>query len=523
MKYVGARYMPKFLGTYDNTTAYEALSVVDNGMGTSYVSNKPVPAGTPLIDNDYWAVYGMSNGAILNLQQQIDDMNDGTVPGSLQNQIDANTSDITSLASAITKTYNTVSDMIADTDLTANILVATRGYYNLGDGGNACYKIVSTTSRLHETLANGLYAELIYDNTVNVLQLGAHGDNSTDDFAIFATAVAAVKNVIVPSGRSYRLSDNLTLPMFCNLTGDVDNVAATTTILNFDTGGLIVSSNFVTVQNLAVNTDNASIALHCDGSGEYCHFKNLYLSGETGLKTTTGPWWMLRVEDVRCNGCNTSFDLTKCHPCATFINCYSNAAITNVMMIAGGSNITFIGCNFGFDGASKISLGGTSHVKFEGCNFEADHQTTGVMFTHTGQSVKFENCHFNLWGSAASSFLDCNSSVTMAMFEGCWVTTKTGHDASFQFLNANGIRCNRYGAIVYGKGCSNLPKPSGIANTLWPYFVDLESTNVMHFVGQNATVSMLQPGSLLYSDTLDELCYFNGTNVVKAKDGSVVV
>ena len=75
MKYIGARYMPKFMGNYDPTTEYEALSVVDNGMGTSYVSNKPVPAGTPLTDSTYWAVYGTSSGAIINLQDQIDDIN----------------------------------------------------------------------------------------------------------------------------------------------------------------------------------------------------------------------------------------------------------------------------------------------------------------------------------------------------------------------------------------------------------------------------------------------------------------
>lgn len=72
MKYVGARYMPKFMGAYDATQAYEALSVVDNGMGTTYVSNKPTPAGTPLTDTDYWEIYGASSGAILNLQNQID-------------------------------------------------------------------------------------------------------------------------------------------------------------------------------------------------------------------------------------------------------------------------------------------------------------------------------------------------------------------------------------------------------------------------------------------------------------------
>lgn len=74
MKYIGARYMPKFVGTYDATTSYEALSVVDNGMGTSYVSNKPVPAGTPLTDTNYWAVYGASSGAILDLQNRVSDI-----------------------------------------------------------------------------------------------------------------------------------------------------------------------------------------------------------------------------------------------------------------------------------------------------------------------------------------------------------------------------------------------------------------------------------------------------------------
>lgn len=71
MKYIGARYMPKFMGTYDPTTAYEALSVVDNGAGTTYVANKPVPAGTSLTDTNYWAVYGASSGAILDLQNRM--------------------------------------------------------------------------------------------------------------------------------------------------------------------------------------------------------------------------------------------------------------------------------------------------------------------------------------------------------------------------------------------------------------------------------------------------------------------
>jgi len=87
-QYIGARYVPKFMGTYDPTQVYEALDVVDNGLGTSYISKIPTPAGTPLTNTTYWAIYGASSGAVINLQNQIDDMKDGSVPGSLQDQID---------------------------------------------------------------------------------------------------------------------------------------------------------------------------------------------------------------------------------------------------------------------------------------------------------------------------------------------------------------------------------------------------------------------------------------------------
>ena len=94
MKYVGSRYVPKFMGTYDATQIYEALCVVDNGSGTSYISQKIVPAGTPLTNTSYWAVYGATSGAIINLQNQIDDMKDGTISGSLQYQINNNKKNI---------------------------------------------------------------------------------------------------------------------------------------------------------------------------------------------------------------------------------------------------------------------------------------------------------------------------------------------------------------------------------------------------------------------------------------------
>ena len=100
-EYIGARYVPKFMGTYDPTQVYEALDVVDNGLGTSYIAKVPTPAGTPLTNTTYWAIYGATSGAIINLQNQINDMKDGDLSGSLQNQINANASGISALNDAV--------------------------------------------------------------------------------------------------------------------------------------------------------------------------------------------------------------------------------------------------------------------------------------------------------------------------------------------------------------------------------------------------------------------------------------
>lgn len=100
-KYIGARYMPKFMGDYDATTAYEALSVVDNGAGTTYVANKSVPAGTPLTNTEYWAVYGASSGAILDLQERMT---------TAENSIGDIQGDITDIGNALTDIYGKIYD-----------------------------------------------------------------------------------------------------------------------------------------------------------------------------------------------------------------------------------------------------------------------------------------------------------------------------------------------------------------------------------------------------------------------------
>lgn len=76
-KYVGARYVPKFSdvngGVWDNTYSYESLTIVRYG-NDYYTSKIPVPVGIAITDVTYWVKTGEYNGAISDLQDQIDSL-----------------------------------------------------------------------------------------------------------------------------------------------------------------------------------------------------------------------------------------------------------------------------------------------------------------------------------------------------------------------------------------------------------------------------------------------------------------
>ena len=120
--YIGARYVPNFLGTYDPTQEYTALDVVDNGSGTSYIARIPTPAGTPLTDTTHWKVYGAASGAIVNLQNQIDQIKEGFVTPEMYGAVgDGVTDDTAAINDALavggTIVFNSGSTYAIDTDV----------------------------------------------------------------------------------------------------------------------------------------------------------------------------------------------------------------------------------------------------------------------------------------------------------------------------------------------------------------------------------------------------------------------
>ena len=129
-QYIGARYVIKiYENSLDPSSAeweasvnYEPLTMVTYNNG-SYLSKKDVPAsiGDPASNPTYWAQTGFYNGQIASLQSQItqidndiDNMKDGSVNGSLQYQINENASDISDLQDIISHITNKRIIVIAD-------------------------------------------------------------------------------------------------------------------------------------------------------------------------------------------------------------------------------------------------------------------------------------------------------------------------------------------------------------------------------------------------------------------------
>ena len=69
-QYIGARYVPLFMGEWNNKVAYEPLSVVQY-QGASYTSKQAVPIGIEITNVDYWALTGNYNAQIEQYRQEV--------------------------------------------------------------------------------------------------------------------------------------------------------------------------------------------------------------------------------------------------------------------------------------------------------------------------------------------------------------------------------------------------------------------------------------------------------------------
>lgn len=138
-QYIGARYVPKFYQNsvdgstqWESNVVYEPLMYVTLTNGHMYISKKQVPAtvGSPVNNIDYWLDIGSYNGFIEQLQNEIDDINNVTIP-DVQASV-ALKQDITdnNLNTTDKTVVGAINELDTDVQLLTNKISAIRGYFS---------------------------------------------------------------------------------------------------------------------------------------------------------------------------------------------------------------------------------------------------------------------------------------------------------------------------------------------------------------------------------------------------------
>lgn len=104
-RYIGARYVPMFIGVWDNTREYEPLSIVSY-LGDSYTSKGYVPIGIDITNTTYWAKTGDFNQQLANLEAVIEQIQD-----SLEEEIENIASDLEEVTTRVSTLEETVETM----------------------------------------------------------------------------------------------------------------------------------------------------------------------------------------------------------------------------------------------------------------------------------------------------------------------------------------------------------------------------------------------------------------------------
>lgn len=154
-KYIGLRYAPKFVGAWDKTSEYAALSVVYTN-DQSYISRKPVPANTEITNTEFWVKSADWNAQVAQYNQNVEQYQ-ANVERYNQN-VETYNANVDNFFDATIHAYNTKEEMVNDTTIQPKYTLITCGANAVGDGGGSLYKVASTTSATAVALKNGLFA-----------------------------------------------------------------------------------------------------------------------------------------------------------------------------------------------------------------------------------------------------------------------------------------------------------------------------------------------------------------------------
>lgn len=352
------------------------------------------------------------------------------------------------------RTYDTVASMKIDGTVKLGQHVKTRGYYEINDGGSAEYYITDTESLTdyQEELNSGLYANLLIQDKINVKQIGAKGDNETDDTTVLRKMfdVCRAKNITsiyFPKGR-YIVSDTLLDYGIDGLVllGENDDIynstiitrAADVTIFNFggvmELTGLSYHARDLLMKNITVR----------DKEGTYT--ENVFATLHYTMRFT--------IENCSISCRNKALDLRQCYD-GRFINTdFSAGGNSNDPLIAlhGGKHAS--PTEIGWDSANCISFIACRFERYYGTAIKTINEEQPDTYNSEYDPVIglnpnviiIDNCRFEAPTLLSGYHLDFNYTGNLQL--NCSITCLDGQQS---LIPVKFSRCTRvYGNLLIG-------------------------------------------------------------------------
>ena len=288
--------------------------------------------------------------------------------------------------------YNTTQDMIDDaSNLADNQKVKTYGYYEVNDGGEANFIITDTANnnKIQIDLQNGLYAELVYDNTIYSKQIGLKGDGITDETTLlnnfYNKEIDA--NKVLNKG-TYLITDTLYIKGAWNTKKQTFKFDNSSILYNGDTNGCSVCFHYIyggVIDGLVINTNSVN---------NYINFIGCWLTNINNFD----------VKEIGIRYNHSSFDITGSNQGVEHLH-FSNGRTLGSVYIESAdkycNGIYFTNCFIsGTNHSSNVvilSANSNQEIVFDNCDLSyANDSVFDIQATQTGKgSITTKNCYFD--------------------------------------------------------------------------------------------------------------------------------
>lgn len=302
---------------------------------------------------------------------------------------------------------NTIAVMKNMTNLVKNDVIKTLGYNAINDGGSGLYLIKERTNEhvednaLIHFVGEGLVAELLGKDEINVKVLGAKGDGITDDTLPIRIACENFKRVLFPEG-NYLITE----PISLNDNTELKGLSYRAASLKFDENGSLdfigtsitsggIQKRFLTIDSLELSSNYTSVRTNPFLKLVCCAYVKIQNSWIYGMGRQVLMW---ECFDSRVT--NTDFEWGGSSEDSTISGLElrsTNGGDTSNPSYEYTNNIYFYGCRFESHPGTCIMATGenTNKIFFTSCKFESFNCLNQKCINITkANNIYFKSCMF---------------------------------------------------------------------------------------------------------------------------------